>query len=169
MQKYLVPTIWALAGCLLSAVIIGLVGLFGIQISGALAGAQYDVDNAVVAVATPRIPFVRYTAVAVICFLAIALSVGARKVLARPSSIAVQWGMVAGGAAMIVWAMLLRGAVLESGQGSGPLPGVSGWVLYGGGSSASHLLLVVLLAIAVMGLRDAQLRTTNGSAGAGAV
>lgn len=118
--------VWFIAGLAGATIFTVAVGLLSVQISGALSGAVYDINNIVVAVANPSVPVLQYVAVAALSALMVySVTLGTRPL---PVSSRIAWvaGLSVGLLALTGWALALRAALISSSgreQGMGLLHG----------------------------------------------
>lgn len=133
--------LWFIAGIIGAAVFTLAVGLLSVQISGALSGAVYDLNNTVVGVANPSLPVLQYVAMAALSALLVySVTLGVPGPARNGWAAGVSLGLLA----FIIWALALRSMLMaDSGREHGIPSGIDGWILLGGSNSVVHLLLLV--------------------------
>lgn len=146
--------IWFVVGLIEALVFTVAVGLLSVQVSGALSGAVYDLNNTVVAVANPSLPLLQYVAIAVLGLLVLYTVTIGNAALPRSARLGLTAGVSAGLLALTVWAFVLRSAWIGDNAREPGIPtGWDGWVLLGGSSPVVHLLFLVAVVAFVLTLR----------------
>lgn len=146
--------IWFVVGLIEALVFTIAVGLLSVQVSGALSGAVYDLNNTVVAVANPSLPLLQYVAIAVLSLLVLYTVTFGNAALPRSGRLGLTAGVGVGLLALTVWSFVLRSASIGGNAREQGIPtGWDGWVLLGGSSSVVHLLVLVTIVAFVLELR----------------
>lgn len=146
--------IWFVVGLIEALVFTIAVGLLSVQVSGALSGAVYDLNNTVVAVANPTLPLLQYVAIAVLSLLVLYTVTFGNAALSRSGRLGLTAGVGVGLLALTVWSFVLRSALIGGNAREQGIPtGWDGWVLHGGSSSVVHLLVLVAIIAFVLELR----------------
>lgn len=155
----------ALVGAIAGAVYVLVVGVLEIHSIGARAGAVYDLNNVVVGITRPGVPWLQLVAIALVS--ASILYVGAfelRGIPQRPATAGVV-SFVAVCLASIGWALVeLSQSLVDGGAQSGVSEGLRGWIEKGGQHAAVHV--VALFGLGILLLRSRSHRnppaTQNG-------
>lgn len=145
-----------LAGLLAGAVYVVVAGILEVQISGSLAGGVYDLNNVIVAVTQPQIPFLQYVSLAVLSAAVLLLVMRQSSSDQIPQAIALVGSFAFAVIVLITWGFVLQGvAMAETGGVREGLPeGLSGWVLMGGLSVAVQAVgLVAALSAVLLAMR----------------
>lgn len=146
--------IWFVVGLIEAQVFTVAVGLLSVQVSGALSGAVYDLNNTVVAVANPSLPLLQYVAIAVLSLLVLYTVTFGNAALSRSGRLGLTAGVGVGLLALTVWSFVLRSALIGGNAREQGIPtGWDGWVLLGGSSSVVHLLVLVAIVVFILELR----------------
>src|SRR6218665_4011960 len=112
--------LWIVGSMVVAALYVALAGILEIQISGSLAGGVYDLNNMIVAVSEPAIPYLQYVSLAVLS--AVILVFVLRRTSDR-SRVAALAGFSVGTLAMIAWGLALQAsAMAEAGGATQGLP-----------------------------------------------
>lgn len=153
--------LWMVGGMVVGMVYVVVVGFLEIQVSGTLSGGVYDLNNAIVAVTGPQIPFLQYASLAVLNSLL--LIAATRRPATKRASRQVAFFATFAGATLVLicWGFALQGSELVSTGGAreGVPEGLTGWILKGGLSVVVHT--VVLAAGATAIATAIRLRNTN--------
>jgi hypothetical protein len=135
---------WSICGMALSGVLVFVTGFLGVQAAGQQLGAVLDLNNTVVAVTSPRVPFLTMFAMAALgAAVLYVLTLGARS-SGRGSRLAIVVAFALATLLLVVWSFLI-----SSSQGLGNdsslvvSPGWKGWLEKGGVSPVVHLMIVV--------------------------
>lgn len=146
-------TLWFIGGVIEALIYTLAVGLLSVQVSGALFGAVYDVNNTVVAVANPSLPILQYLAIAVLSLLIVYSVTLGTAALSRQARIGLTAGVSVGLLVFTVWSLTLRAAWINGPERAEGIPtGWDGWVLLGGSNSAVHLVLLIAIIALVLDL-----------------
>lgn len=139
--------LWIIGSAVAAAVYVALAGILEIQISGSLAGGVYDLNNVIVGVSEPGVPYLQYASLAVLSTVLLML------ILRKPSATGTRSRAAALAAfsvttlVMIGWGLALQAsAMAEAGGASQGLPeGAVGWILKGGSSVVVHAVALVAI------------------------
>lgn len=136
-----------LAGLVASLVYILAVGLLTVSAIGARDGAAFSLNNSVVAITEPHVPYLQMISIMLLGLLvAYALLVGTGKQPPR-DRLALSGGFSVGTAALVLYSFAglgisnARASVVEA-----ELAGWKGWIYKAGSDSSVHLLLALILA-----------------------
>lgn len=162
-----------LGGALLGVVLVAGVGLLSLRIRAAEAGAQIDLDNQLVSVASPTLPVLPLLAVPVLGALVLAVVLLVPRGGRAGVRTGLPLGFAAASAALVVWAYASRPdaqTVVEarttgSADGVtalGVLPGWPGWLQEGGQHPTVHLLVVLALGALPLLLARGRARARRG-------
>lgn len=161
--------VWAVGGAALGSAYVLLVGILGIQIIGARAGAVFDLNNEMTAVTSPTIPMAQMFATVLLGGLVFyLLTVGVRKRAARirVSTVA---GFVAAVGSLVIWSLTITPDAGPQGvTPAGIASGWEGWIQKGGINPAVHLLIVLALGAHWPHWPRRSRRSTSSDDGAGA-
>lgn len=142
-----------LVGAIAGAVYVLVVGVLEIHSIGARAGAVYDLNNVVVGITRPGVPWLQLVGIAVLS--AGILYVGAfelREIPQRPATAGVA-SFVAVCLAAIGWALMeLSQSLVDGGVRSKVSEGLHGWIEKGGQHAAVHV--VALFGLGILLLRS---------------
>lgn len=163
--------LWILGGLVAGVAYVLLAGILEVQITGSLEGGVYNLNNEIVAVTQPNIPFLQYASLAVLS--AVILLVATRSVATErlPRRIALLGGFAVAVIILIVWGFVLQGAAMaETGGVREGLPsGLPGWILKGGLSVVVHAVGLIAVTSAVFtAVRARGIRGLEPGAGASA-
>lgn len=139
-------SLFAVAGLLISLAYILAVGLLATQAVGAREGAVLDLNNTLISIAEPHVPYVQMISIAFLGLLvASALIVGTRHQHLR-DRLALSAGFSTGTAALVAYSF--AGIDVSSAKTSiveEALAGWKGWIHEAGSNSSVHLLLALML------------------------
>lgn len=135
-----------LAGLVASLVYTLAVGLLTVTAIGARDGAVFDLNNAVVAITEPHVPYLQMVAVLLLGLLVTyVLLVGTRK-QSLPDRMALAGGFSFGTAALILYSFAgLGGSQASTSIVEAEMAGWKGWIYKAGSDSSVHLLLTLIL------------------------
>ncbi|WP_422770229.1 hypothetical protein ACN28C_26425 [Plantactinospora sp. WMMC1484] len=138
---------WAVGGVALGIVYVLLVGILGIQIIGARAGAVFDLNNELVAVTSPSVPVLQMIASALLSglvFYVVTIGLQKRTARIRVSTVA---GFVVAVTSLVIWSFVIAPDAVPLGGASteGIAIGWEGWIQEGGVNPAVHVLIVLVL------------------------
>lgn len=143
-MSQLLKSFGCLTGGALGALVLVLsLGLFKIQAVGLRGGAVFDLQNVLVSVQPPIIPYWQYLTIAALATVAILAF------FVWPSNLVgiTRWSLTAG-FLLVLLGLTILGLIWEYQNGpalannSGPPLGWRGWLQYGGASSATHVVLL---------------------------
>lgn len=144
--------LWGIGGAVLAVLYLVLSGALAIRIIGQKAGAVFDFNNVVVAVTSPRMPYLPLIALATLSVLVVFFLTFAVRGLGFAERRTFVLGFFLVALFLIVWSFLL--AVGRSADGDMPVgvaEGWKGWIEQGGASPAVHV--VALLAVSSLLMR----------------
>lgn len=141
----------------LGAAFVLITGMLAIQASGTTTGAVFNLDNQVVAVTRPHVPYLQLVASAVLGAVVIGVSVWSVLSGTATRAVTLNIGLILGVIPLIVWSAFLTTGRLAAEARPEALPsGLPGWVLYGGGSGIVHVAALVGVAALVFRVASAR-------------
>ncbi|WP_326551689.1 hypothetical protein [Micromonospora sp. NBC_01813] len=137
---------WGVFGAAVGALLVVVVGILSVQAVGLRSGAVLDLNNALVAITSPQVPYLQIFAIAVLSSAVVgSLVLGIRK-LARPCGVALVAGFGVSAAALISWSFAITPDIrVARDLPLGILAGWEGWIQQGGINSAVHVALLLVL------------------------
>ncbi|MFV2010478.1 MULTISPECIES: hypothetical protein [unclassified Micromonospora] len=137
---------WGICGLALGVLFVFVVGILSVQVAGLRAGAVFDLNNVVVAVTSPRVPFLQIFAIATLGGLVTySFVLGVRK-LVRPSWLALVSGFAVSVVVLIFWSFVIAPSVsVGRDLPLGILEGWEGWIQEGGMNPAVHVVFLLAL------------------------
>ena len=150
------------SSAVLGAAFVLVVGMLAIQSSGATTGAVFNLNNQVVAVTTPHIPYLQLVAIAVLG--SVVTGVGLWFVFSKgiEQSATVVLGFAVGVIPLIIWSAILKaGRLAGEARAEALPPGVPGWALHGGGSGIVHVAVMVSVAALLLRFVSARSRSRD--------
>jgi hypothetical protein len=151
--------VWGICGAATGVVFVFVAGLVTIQARGIAAGAQYDLNNSLALIITPRVPYLMMSALALLStavIFALAVAMRKRSTISR---------LTFTGSFSVATLLLIIASFAFAATGRTPetpmigiAPGWQGWLNHGGSSSAVHLVL--LLAVGLLWMHSRGPRST---------
>lgn len=141
---------WFMGGLIVGLCFVLLTGILTIQAVASRSGAVVNLNNEVVAVQSPTIPFMQWLAIAVLG----ALTFFVMSVYLRDRSALVSYGATTGFAvasiALFAWSLRVTGDAPPGTDVAATALGWEGWIQEGGTSPAVHVVIMLTIGAAVL-------------------
>lgn len=162
-MRYLRVGLYVLAGIGVSLGYTAAVGLLSVQALAARAGAVLDLDNIVVGVQPPSIPYWQMSAIVGGALLAAYAVASAPRHRPVPERIAISSSFLACTVALLIYTFAnIQGGDSLLSVADGALPGWQGWLVKASNDSSLHLMLVMsALLVGIQLLRARQHRSSR--------